>query len=188
MRYYEFLELPEVKDALSASLTDTVPHLLEDHVFKGSFLDDEKIKKQFIEEMIVIEIDARKKYLAHQKNMGELNEKMEPYRQRDEKIKAIRPVVAQFMEGNFLPPFDKSEDAIINYVSEKVVDKYGEQLGVDDTGQAINSRPRVGDNSGLSELEKLLQSASITFLETSMSPQEMTLHTIHDRGIGSWLK
>lgn len=186
MRYYEFLQLPEVKKALRNSDVQHVQPLLDDHVL-GDLDWAPQLRRKFIDEAIILEITARKKFVEQQKSMDSMEETLRPHRERDAKIKAVWPVVEKYVAGNLQECYQSIERGAIRLLSEKIVDKYSDQIQLDESGSIVTG-PAEPKTEGLSELDKILAQARITRLNHQATVEEMVYSEFHNSGIAPLLK
>src|SRR5690606_8289984 len=145
------------------------------------------VRRKFVEAATVAEIDARKKHLENQKLMADLEEKMQPHREREAKIKAVRPVVEKYISGNLQERYQSIERGAIRLLSESIIDRYGDQIQLDESGSIV-SGPAEPKTEGLSELDKILAQARITRLNHLISVDEMVYSEFHNTGIAPLLQ
>jgi len=104
--------------------------------------------------------------------MADHDLKMAPYNKLEAKQKFIRPYIEKIISGKLAKPYDTLENGLINVLSEDAAAKYDFEPT---TGEVTHE-----DNSGMSELEKLLKQSSITRLRQKMTPDEIAHRVVLD--------
>lgn len=177
MKYSQLLADPKAQEAFRAAFVDDMDSPLGDFDIHYSVATDSKFRAEFLDIAIEKEIETRKKVKEYNAKMAELDEKMQPYRERQAKINAVRPTVQNYVQGNIKDQFNKPgiENGMISVLSEMIVDKFGDSIHLGDDGSVIPGEP-VPDTSGMSELDQILTRARITRLSAYQTVDDMFFH------------
>lgn len=180
MKYSQLLSDPLAQSAFKAAFVDDIESPIQDFDIDPSVASDAKSIAEFLNVAIEREIDARKKFKELKPRMDELEEKMRPYRERQEKVRAVTHTVRNYIEGNLQEPYAHLESAVIRDLAGQVVDRFSDQIHLDD-GSVIPGDPEP-DTSSMSELDAILTRARITRLSSYTRIEDMVFHTFINSG------
>lgn len=164
MLYTSILKTEPIQKALrDANVSDIPSPILKNGDFATAF--DETSLPDYQQKIIDLEVLGRRSFMDFQHKMKEHEARMEPFKKKEARINAARPYVEKLVKGKLKGHFTSLEDAFVTVISEHVAEKH------DFTG----IEPMKEDENGLTELDRILKKARVTFLDRRVTPDDVVL-------------
>lgn len=120
---------------------------------------------EFRNRIIDEEIIARRKHLDFEAKMKEAEDRMKPFRDQEARAAAAKPYVEKLVKGKLKEHFTSLEDAFVNVISEHVAERHDFR----------SIQPMEQDEQGMTELDRILKKARVTFLDRRVTPDDIVL-------------